>query len=262
MLSGGCLVGGMMIQCDDVLVHVGDKARITARLSLSAIPRLGFTRRGKVIRFRIDGQSIGEVTTGRYGSATLTYSPREEREYRVVVTCEGGGRSVVASAEATLFSRSARRQAIILDLDRTLSTASILGTILKKNRNIPPLKDAVAVTNALSREYDLIIITGRKTYIRKRTKKWLKEQGFPRLPVYFSPPRESSLTHERFKTDLIRDLKRVWENIVAGIGDRDSDARAYLSNGLRTIILREKGRCPPGATVVSDWETIRDLLLA
>jgi phosphoglycolate phosphatase-like HAD superfamily hydrolase len=104
-------------------------------------------------------------------------------------------------------------------------------------------------------------VTGRKRYLKEKTKRWLRMKGFPPAPVFFAPGFRSFLSHERFKFELIRRLKASWPNITIGIGDRNSDARAYLANGLRAIIIRGKGPCPPGATGVRDWRAIRGLLL-
>ncbi len=250
-----------MIECYDVLVRVGEEARITARLARGSILRFPFRLQGKTVRFFADGKEIGEVKTGRDGDASILYIPREERQYRVLATCQGLKAAVPAVAQATIFSRTTRKEAIVLDVDRTLFASSTLGAIIRRTRSIPPLKDAVGVTRALAEKYDLIVVTGRKRYLRRKTKRWLREQGFPPAPVYLSPPFRPALSHERFKFELIRELKRAWQNITIGIGDRDSDARAYLANGLKAIIIRHRGCAPPGAIMVSDWQDIRRMLL-
>jgi hypothetical protein len=61
--------------------------------------------------------------------------------------------------------------------------------------------------------------------------------------------------------EIIGELKRSWKNIGVGIGDRDSDARVYLANGLKPIILRAEGPGPSGAVRVSNWREVRQLLL-
>jgi hypothetical protein len=251
----------MTIECYDTLVPVGKEAGITARLFSRSLFELGFRLRGRIIRFAVDGESIGEATTTPDGFATITYTPVEEKEYAVVATHVGSDESDPLTARATLFSRSTGKESIILDLDRTLWDTSTLGSLLRTTRNIPPLKDAVEVTRALSQNYDLLLITGRKSFFRRKPKRWLEEKGFPRMPLYFAPPTLLPLSHEEFKTDLIRSLKQTWENITVGIGDKDSDARAYLAAGLKAFIIRQKGECPPGAIMVPNWQTIRSILL-
>jgi hypothetical protein len=246
------------MECDDVLVPVGEKAEITARLGLKDLFGLGFRPGGRVIAFRVDGQEVARARVGWGGCATTTFTPRREKEYRIEAFCQCGS---FAAAEATIFSRGTEREAIILDIDRTLSGSSFFASVFKTGRKIPPLDDAVNVTRALARKYDLIVVTGRKTHLRRKTKTWLAEKGFPRAPIYFSSLSRFPLSHEKFKTQLIRELKHAWANITIGIGDRDSDARAYLANGLRAIILREKGRCPRGAIIVNNWKGVGKILL-
>lgn len=249
------------MECDDVLVPVGQEAKITARLNLKDVFNLRFRLTGRVISFHVDGEEIGEARTGWEGCATMVFTPLREKEYRLVASCRGADRSPPAVAEATIFSRSTKREALILDIDRTLSGCSTFASMIRGSKRIPPLNDAVEVTRALARKYDPIVVTARKTYVRRKTKRWLAEKGFPAWPIYFSSFFGSPISHERFKTELIRELKQVWRNITIGIGDRDFDARAYLANGLRAIILREKGPCPRGAVMVSNWKSIGKLLL-
>lgn len=250
-----------MIECEDVLVPVGKEAQITASLRYGCFfRRIGFGRRA-IVRFTLDGKEIGEAEVGRDGAATVVYTPQEEREYRIRAGCRlcpGGKPGTVLS---TLFARSTRRPGIILDIDRTLFASSTFAAVFRKSRSVSPLADAVQATHELNERYDLIIVTGRKRYLREKTKRWLRMKGFPPAPVFFAPAFRPVLSHERFKFELIRELKSSWPNITVGIGDRDSDARAYLANGLRAIIIREKGHCPPGAIVARDWRAIRELLL-
>ncbi len=250
-----------MIACDDVLVHVGQQARIAARLALGSLVTLPVRRGGVTIRFSVDGEEIGAAETKADGSATVPYTPREEREYRVVATCEHPREKPPFTAEGTIFSRSTRKKALILDIDRTLFASSTLGAIFKRSSAVRPLEGAVEVTRALAHVYDLIVITGRKRYLQGKTRRWFRDKGFPPAPMFFAPPFRPTLSHERFKLTLIRTLRRSWKNISVGIGDRDSDARAYLANGLTAIILRKGRACPPGAITVPDWESIREVLL-
>jgi len=285
------------MECDDVLVPVRKEAEIRARLGLKDLLRTGFRPGGRIITFRVDGEEIAKVRAGWGGFARATFTPRQEKEYRVEAFCQGAGSSQAAVAGATIFSRGTEREAIILDIDRTLSGSSFFASVFKRGRKGAGVgglgagvggrgagvrgrgtgvrglgagvrglgagvrDDAVNVTCALARKYDLIVVTGRKTHLRRKTIRWLAEKGFPRAPVYFSSIGKFPFSHEKFKTHLIRELKHAWENITIGIGDRDSDARAYLANGLRAIILREKGRCPRGAILVNNWKGIAKILL-
>ncbi len=250
-----------MIECNDVLVPVGKEARITARLRRRSILKLGFRRKGRTISFFVDGERIGQAATGRDGCAVITFTPHEKKEYRVLATHQGSGTSEGATAEATIFSRSGEREAIVLDIDGTLSTGSALGSAFRRNRSVRALEGAADVTRALALKYDLIILTGRRSFLRRKTKDWLRKNGFPSAPVYFRPRRRLWVRSEKYKARLIAGLKRDWPNIVIGIGDRDSDARAYVANGLKAIILRESGHCPAGAVAVPSWEGVRRILL-
>lgn len=250
-----------MIECDDVLVPLGNEAQITARLRQGRfLWRLGFGRR-TTVRFTIDGEQIGEAEIGHNAAAAVRYTPREEREYRIGADCRSYPWGKPVTARATLFARRTRKPGIILDIDRTLFASSTFAAVFRKIRSVSPLADAVEVTRELKQRYDLIIVTGRKRYLRQKTKRWLQMKRFPLAPVFFAPAFRPVFSHERFKFELIRGLKSSWPNIGIGIGDRDSDARAYLANGLRAIIIRQDGPSPPGSVVARDWQAIRELLL-
>ncbi len=247
------------ISCSDILLPVGKEARIKATLAFSTL--LPFKLKRKTITFLLDGERIGQARTGPGGSATLSYTPSEEKDYHLVASYEASSRSRAATAHATIFSRSTSRQAIVLDLDGTLSSSSTFRAVFRRNRSISPLADAVEVTKALAQKYSLLIVTGRRTYLRRKTKRWLADKGFPQIPIFFSPVVFRPFAHKKFKTRLIRQLKETWPNISIGIGDRDSDATAYLANGLKAIIIRRKGRCPSGAIVLPDWRSIQQTLI-
>ncbi len=249
------------MKCDDVLVRVGQEARVTARLGPKDLFRLGLSFRGNAIRFFVDSEDVGDARVGWNGAATATFMAHQEREYRVVASCLNVRGREVASASATIFARGTERAAIILDVDGTLSHSSAFAATFKRNRKIPPLQGAADVTRKLAKRYDLIFVTGRKRSLRRKTVAWLAENGFPRAPAYFSPFFAKTFHHQRFKTRLIGELKRSWENIAIGIGDRDADAKAYAANGLQVILIRGGGPSPLGATVVPDWKSIRELLL-
>jgi len=70
----------------------------------------------------------------------------------------------------------------------------------------------------------------------------------------------------RARTREVREagLKKRFPNIVAGVGDKVSDANAYLANGLNAIIIgpeRDDG-LPAKAIWVKTWAEIEKLLKA
>ena len=121
--------------------------------------------------------------------------------------------------------------------------------------SVPNSADEKAVT--MSRIY----LKTMEESLRYKTKRWLVTQGFPPMPVYFASFLRRPVRHHRFKMKIIGELKRSWKNISIGIGDRDSDARVYLANGAKPIILRAEGHAPSGAVTVSNWRDVRQLLL-
>jgi len=72
------------------------------------------------------------------------------------------------------------------------------------------------------------------------------------------------LAHEKYKKREIAALKKRFPNIVGGVGDKVSDANAYLASGLEAVIIgpeRDDG-LPGKAIWVKTWAEVEKLLKA
>jgi len=125
--------------------------------------------------------------------------------------------------------------------------------------------------------YRIVYLTGRHDSpgdsMRRGTELWLAERGFPHpgdgsTLLWMKPKR--GLDDRRFKEEALEEILKLGP-VRAGIGDRPSDAEAYLRFGIEPIIIR--GRCLEPEKLqsvrtrmrvrsVQSWEEIVALLLS
>ena len=70
-----------------------------------------------------------------------------------------------------------------------------------------------------------------------RSKGWLRQQGYPPGVLLVSKMSQALGDSGEYKTARLAALKESFPNIKIGIGDKVSDAQAYLENGLETYLI-------------------------
>ncbi len=209
----------------------------------------------------VDGTLIAKVTTDGKGIASASYTPKKIGTYTVLFECPEGEDYSKASASALLFCRTKTKPAIVIDIDHTIADITLEKFLITKTKDIKPLPEASTVLAELAKTHDLIFLTARDEHLLHRTKEWLALHHFPDAPVFFRDMGKDPLSERKFKTDKIAQIKATWDNIDYGIGDKLSDAQAYLANGLKAIILSSKDAFPQQAQIVQRWQQIKALLM-
>jgi len=139
-----------------------------------------------------------------------------------------------------------------------------------------PLPGAAATLRELSERGIMVVyLTGRHDTpgdsMRAGTERWLREHGFPapdpdgeRARLVMKPQR--GLDDQEFKTAALEEITG-WGEVLAGIGDRPEDARAYAAHGIPPLRLcnefhspEELKRAAEGVRVVRDWAELRAIL--
>jgi len=246
---GGVLIGY------DVLCKPGERVLLKGRLWRKRILLRGVM--GRKIEFFLGKELIGEARTDREGLATLPFRPEGEEDYfiRVVLAEREGLRTDVASL--LVSSRQVETRTAVLDIDGTLAQSSVWLLPFRSHRKIRPLPGAIEAVWALARRYAIIYLTGRDDSFLQKTKEWLEMHAFPRAPVFFWDPAMRLVTPAVHKMLTIKALKKEWPNLVLGIGDRPSDALAYLSGGIKAYIVgTHHRRAPEGAAVFRNWAEV------
>jgi hypothetical protein len=148
-----------------------------------------------------------------------------------------------ASLPAQFEQQPARsKKVIVVDIDDTImrcSTLDALRLVFRlRDTRIKEIAGASEAMREMRKRWHVVILTGRDDFLKKRTLQWLDANGFPGVPVIFSPRiRLTSRSEENFKKEEIRRLKARGFDPVVGIGDTASDAAAYLANGMRALII-------------------------
>ena len=90
-----------------------------------------------------------------------------------------------------------------------------------------------------------------------------RRNGFPEAPLYVrAGTRFWSVRSKGHKIARLGELRALWPNIRAGIGDLPSDAEAYAAHGIPPIVIapvRPAG-LPDGVVWVRTWAEIFEIL--
>ncbi len=208
----------------------------------------------------VNGTLVSKIITDDEGIASLIYTPQKLGTYTVVFECEGGDGYPKTTASSLLFCRDKSKTAIVIDIDHTIADISLEKFLVTKTKDIKPLPGAQEVLDDLAKTYDLIFLTARDEHLLHRTRDWLANHHFPSAPVFFRKLGKDPLSERKFKTEKIAKIKATWSNISYGIGDKLSDAQAYVANGLEAFILSHKNDLPKHANAVECWQQIKDSL--
>ena len=174
------------------------------------------------------------------------------------------------------MTRSKEKATIIVDIDGTIADTEVdnIPDLLIRSYNFfvfgridaffKPVLDSLEVLKKLAEKYEIVYLTSRVSVLgieEQSTKFWLDIYGFPKGELYLRNSVEDLDDALEFKKETIAKLKKEKRNIIAGIGNRILDAKAYLENDIRAIILNNTKRLPEGAELVDSWLDIECMLL-
>jgi FMN phosphatase YigB (HAD superfamily) len=140
---------------------------------------------------------------------------------------------------------------IIVDMDGTLSDHNHRVHLAQANQwdeyhqgipDDPPNLDVKALVNMLSREYYILIVTGRMEYCREMTTRWLIKYGIKADEILMRPNQDYSKAKDlkiRLLEEYFGSKEKVLGEVVAVLEDTDnvvSNLRAY---GLNVWQVRE-----------------------
>lgn len=238
---------------------------VTLRAKLEHQGKLGINPdlRGYPLRFSCPPLADQEVKTGRDGMATLEVRVPADAKgiYPVKVAFPGSDHHRPDEAAGRLFAWPADSRILVTDVDLTISGLAELKVPFTPNQRIPTLPGAVEALTELGKTYRIVYLSARDDALCNRTCSWLCASGFPEGP-FFCRDFHLGSKQEAFKRAFLADLKKRFPNVAVGVGDKPSDAGAYLANGLRTFIInpKDRERLPKEAVVVESWKEVRERL--
>lgn len=262
---------GAVFYAFDTLAYPNEPVDLTAKLisarDLKPIPNVtvGIYR----------GQWLaGHARSNARGYARVRWVPPKAGNYtftaRIVSVPAGRYAELleVSAAPMLVAARTKETPFVVIDLDHTVVDSSFFRVLLDGGT---PMADSVAVTKRIAKAYSIIYLTHRPDVLTRKTKLWLRRHGYPPGPLLVSDM-EDIFDSGRFKTAKLAALQKAFPATAIGIGDKHSDAQAYVDHGLVAYLIPHYKRKPKDMRkaaqkiarlrgrgrlhVVSDWRQI------
>lgn len=254
---GGC--GGHTLTIADTIVAPGERnAELVA--CVDSEPVMGFVRhlRAIPVEFVADDRVIGHGTTDKEGRAAAI-CPLPTGPIRFVeARCRADGRTL--RARAPVYAWSSRRTIIAVDIDHTIARTKTRSLVFEHDEE----DESSAISGSrrtlarLARDFEIAYVTARPRFLTDKTREWLAENEYPTGPVILSPGIRQMIDRTDYKRETLRTLRRRWPNLRIGVGNSESDVKAYTENDMLAVIVSAKMKDPrsPKAVVFSHWKPV------
>ena len=183
---------------------------------------------------------IGEAETDDKGRASLKWIPPGEGDYpftaRIIHVPQGAPKAMldVRPSPLLISARSKDTRFVVIDLDHTVVDSSFFRVLVGRARAMP---NSVEATRRIAGVYSIIYLTHRPDLMTGRSKAWLVDNGYPPGPLLVSQLKEAFGDSGKFKTAKLKAIRKAYPNVEIGIGDKLSDAQAYVDNGLTAYLI-------------------------
>jgi len=221
----------------DRLTYPGEPVDLTARVrwvrTMKDVP-------GVTIEFRQGDNVLGRAKTDEDGVARLEWKPPKAGDYEftadiyAVPDPDYNEMLQVTPAPLVISARPKQTRFVVIDLDRTVVDASFFRVIVGGARSMSGAASAVA---ELARTREVIYLTHRPDVLMVKSRNWLKQEGFPRGTLMVSRLSQAFGSSGKFKAQQIRTLRMMFPGVEIGIGDKISDAEAYVANGMTAYLI-------------------------
>lgn len=135
-------------------------------------------------------------------------------------------------------SVSSERAVLAVDIDETLTKTDYqyllwgIGT-----DDTLPLPGSQATLSRLAATFDIVYVTARSRSLKGKTERWLARHEFPQGRLVTSFTLGGFIFQGEYKRDVIRQLRREYPNMLAGIGDKPKDGMAYRRSSMVSLIV-------------------------
>ncbi len=210
----------------DTLAYPRQPVELAARLRTAAglKPIAGAT-----VAFTRGDWVAGRITTDANGLAAMRWTPPEAGNYSfeaAIVGVPNENSRDMLGVKATLLVAARDRMSpqVVVGLDQTVADGG------------KPMTDSVEVLGRVSKSYGIIYITHRPDMPAGKSKSWLADNGFPSGPLlagFMTGLPDSG----KFKSARPAALRRDFPGAAIGIGDKLSDAQAYVDNSMTAYLV-------------------------
>lgn len=237
MAATGC--GEGVLSLDDIIGQPGGKTRLIAHVEREPVLGLRSDVKDIEVEFFADGRKLGHDKTDEHGRASIKFRPRPPGDRLIETTARVDGKMLKASAR--VFEWREDVVAIAVDIDNTISRTDYEELVFDENEDDShPIKSARKTLRALSADFQILYLTARPRFLFDKTRQWLDENEFPPGPLVVAPGLRAAMRPEAYKRDALKRYRDDWPNILIGIGDKPSDAKAYGENRMLTLIVTDK----------------------
>ena len=276
-ISGEVFLGaqkGVIFYAHDVLTYPNEPVELVAEVRLA---KMLVDVGGVSVGFYLDSELIGMDRTDKSGRAGISWTPAKAGNFlftaRITAVPDKDYKDMLEISPAPLLvaAREKDTKFVVIDLDHTVVSSSFFVVLIG---GASPMPGSVRVTREIAKEYGIIYLTQRPNLLTVRSKQWLRDEGFPQGPLLLSDLEQALRGSGRFKTSRLAVVRKSFPNVAIGIGDKPSDAQAYVDNGMRAYLLphyKEKAkhlrkmakkirqlRGQGRLQVVKDWEQIEE----
>ncbi|MBN2211184.1 MAG: hypothetical protein JW709_07285 [Sedimentisphaerales bacterium] len=240
----GRIAGGVFLSAEkgvvfygfDALAHPNEPVELTCRLQKSKNLR---DLEGVTLAYYVNEELLGTAQTDDEGVALLSWQPPGIGDYSVLARIVDSGKydkELLQVSDASLFIRirSPEARFVVIDLDHTLVDSSFLRVLAGGGT---PMIGSRDVTARIAAGYDIIYLTHRPDLMTRTSKGWLQRYGYPPGPVLVSTLREALGDSGTYKTARLASVQEMFPHIQIGIGDKISDAVAYVKNGMEAYLI-------------------------
>jgi phosphatidate phosphatase APP1 len=212
---------------------------------------------GVEVSFHAGGREIGRARTDKLGYAIATGRvPPGAREVEAQATLD---RTTMRS-QGDVYRWEEGRTILVCDIDGTVSETDVEALLFDRwDTNSRPLPGSPETLQQLAKQYNLLFLTGRPVAWHGKTYKWLDDHGFPAAPAVLAPDVREAVKVEQFKAHTISMLRKLYPNVLVGIGNAETDSQAYTANGLLVIMIGDgkKRRFRPEAIPMRSWNQVQ-----
>ncbi|MBN2446484.1 MAG: hypothetical protein JXO22_07160, partial [Phycisphaerae bacterium] len=255
MSLAGCATPSLTVH--DAIVGRSGRVLLVAYVSRESIAGLQKGLANLEINFSIAGQPVGTATTNSHGRAMLECTPSDLTTHDFTARTDRSDAAL--SCTGQLFVWDSDQSAIVVDIDKTLCDTDHDHLYLKASDDSPPIVGAAEALTALASDYYIAYLTARPHFLFDKTRQWLADNGFPDGPLLMAQGWKSTIRYERYKRRELLRLREFATNLLIGIGDRESDAEAYVANGMLAIHMTSETKTNPVPLTIAlaDWHAIR-----
>ncbi|MHC4983793.1 MAG: LNS2 domain-containing protein [Planctomycetota bacterium] len=249
---------GVLFYAFDTLAYPEKAVDIAARLqsgkNLNGLDgaKLGFYQGEKLVgTAETDDDGYGRISwippkAGSYEFTVRILEPPKDDDYEDAVN--------VTPAPLLVGARDKNAELVVVDLDHTVVDSSFFRVLVGGAK---PMARSVDVMNKLADRYTIVYLTHRPDILTRKSKTWLIDNGYPRGPLLVSELRDAFGNSGTFKTAKLEAMRKSFPNVRIGIGDKLSDAQAYVDNGLTAYLIPHYKNKPEDMREMAD--AIREL---